>query len=641
MNQDIDQYLGDDSPLRDSLKGFAPRQGQREMAQAVADALQTGEDLVVEAGTGTGKTLAYLIPALLSGQNIVMSTGTKTLQDQLFHRDLPTVASALGMAVKVRQLKGRANYLCKHRLDLAVNDPVNAESGVLSGQLRKVDHWARRTRSGDIAEVRELPEDSQVWRLVTSTADNCLGADCPEYEECHLLKARQAALGADIVVVNHHLLMADLILKEDGFGELLPGVEAVIVDEAHKFPDVAQAFFNQTFSTGRITELLGDVRAEALAAAMFDRRLDAAIDEVSRGIKDARMLLPEQGSNLAWDKLPETFVPGLHDMLERLQCLIDWLDALLEDDEALPPLHRCRERARSAYETLEKLLAANDAEGLRWVAATRFGFSCNYTPVDIAASLQALISEQHCSWVFTSATLAVDTDFSHFTKRLGASDVVSAQIPSPFDYPNQTRLFLPPKLPAPNSYEYNSKVLDTVKPLIDAAGGRTFLLFTSHKALRDAASQLERDPDFDYPLLVQGRAPRTRLLEEFIEFDNPVLLGTQSFWEGVDMRGDNLVLVVIDKLPFASPGDPMLQVRLEAITAMGGNPFRDYQLPQAVLNLKQGVGRLIRDVDDRGVVVLCDPRLTGSGYGKIFLASLPDMPQTASIDEAIEFLREC
>jgi ATP-dependent DNA helicase DinG len=636
MDQDIEYYLGPDSPLGDSLKGFAPREGQLDMAQAVAAALESGSDLIVEAGTGTGKTLAYLMPAILSGRRVVISTGTKTLQDQLYHRDLPTVSAALGRPVKVRQLKGRANYLCKHRLELALEDGANAESGVVSGQLRKLDTWSRLTRSGDVGEVKNVAEDSPVWRMVTSTVDNCLGSDCPEFEDCYLLRARQQALSADIVVVNHHLLMADLVLKEEGFGELLPGCEAVIVDEAHKFPDVAQSFFNQTFSSGRLTELANDLRSEAVAALLFDRRLDAALDDVGHAVKDARIGLPDRENNIGWDDLPSSFIPNLHKVLEAIQYLIDWLEGLSED-HLLPPLQRCLDRARGAYDTLEQLLGADPGKGLRWVGLTRMGFSCNYTPVDIAASLSKLLDEQHCSWIFTSATLAVDQDFSHFLARLGLKSCATQQIPSPFDYMQQTLLYLPDKLPAPNSPGYTAAVLETVKPLIQQSGGRAFLLFTSHRALREAATLLERDTGFTFPLLVQGRSPRTRLLEQFVALDNPVLLGTSSFWEGVDMRGDNLVLVVIDKLPFASPGDPMLQVKLEAIAAAGGNPFRDYQLPQAALNLKQGVGRLIRDVDDWGVVVLCDPRLTGSGYGKLFLDSLPAMPQTRDEAEAKQF----
>jgi len=638
--EDLDYYLGEDSPLCESLGGFAPRVGQSDMAHQVLEALQLGNSLVVEAGTGTGKTLAYLIPALLSGQSIVISTGTKTLQDQLFHRDLPTVATALGRPVKIRQLKGRANYLCKHRLDIAGNDARNMESGMITGQLRKIERWAGMTRSGDVGEVRGVPEDSPVWRMVTSTLDNCLGSQCPVYDECHVLNARQSALGADIVVVNHHLLMADLVLKEEGFGELLPGCEAVIVDEAHQFPEVAQNFFNESFIAGRVADLINDLKAESLAASIMDRRLDAALDDLSYGLKDARVLLPADGSNIGWDKLPAEFMPQMQDLLERLQAVIDWLEGVAAD-EALPtPLVKCLERARSSYDTLEKLLTASESEGLRWVGITRVGFSLNYTPVDVASSLNRLQSEQHCTWVYTSATLAVDADFGHFLRRMGIEDAATGQIASPFDYPSQTLLYLPQGLPAPNQQPYTRQVVETVKPLIEAAQGRTFLLFTSHRALREAATILERDTGFSRPLLVQGRAPRTRLLEEFVEHPDPVLLGTQSFWEGVDMRGDDLVLVVIDKLPFASPGDPMLQVRLEAIQAAGGNPFRDYQLPQAVLNLKQGVGRLIRDVDDWGVVVLCDPRITGSNYGKMFLASLPDMPVTHDAADALAFFAE-
>jgi len=636
----LDYYLGPESPLSQSLNGFAPREGQRDMANSVLEALQLGSSLVVEAGTGTGKTLAYLLPALLSQQRIIISTGTKTLQDQLFHRDLPNVSAALGRPVKIRQLKGRANYLCKHRLDVAAQDPVNLESGVIAGQLRKVERWAGITRSGDVGEVKGVPEDSPVWRMVTSTLDNCLGSQCPLYDECHVLNARQAALGADIVVVNHHLLMADLVLKDEGFGELLPGCEAVIVDEAHQFPEVAQNFFNRSFVAGRVTDLLNDLKAEALAAAILDRRLDQAADAVTYALSDARMLLPSDGSNLGWKDLPEGFLPQMDVLLECLQGIIDWLEGV-EVDEALPtPLQRCLERARKQYETLEQLLTTSDKEGLRWAGITRMGFSLNFTPVDVASSLNALQAEQPCTWIYTSATLAVEQDFAHFLRRMGIEDAQTRQIASPFDYPTQTLLYLPENLPPPNQQPYTRAVVEAVKPLIEATEGRCFLLFTSHRALREAANLLDRDPGFNRPLLVQGRSPRSRLLEDFVELDGPVLLGTQSFWEGVDIRGDDLVLVVIDKLPFASPGDPMLQVRLEAIQASGGNPFRDYQLPQAVLNLKQGVGRLIRDVDDWGVVVLCDPRLQSSNYGNTFLASLPEMPRSQDVNQVLAFIGE-
>lgn len=628
----LEHLFSADSPLLEVMPGFAPRAGQVEMATAVTEAIRTSDNLVVEAGTGTGKTLAYLLPALLSGARVVISTGTKTLQDQLFHRDLPTVAGAVGRPARTVLLKGRANYLCLHRLDQAA-----ASDAIEAADLARVEHWSRETGTGDRAELAGVAEESSVWPQVTSTVENCLGSRCEFYSRCHVVAARQAALEAEIVVVNHHLLLADMLLKEEGFGELLPGVNAVIVDEAHQFPDVAQAFFSQTLSSRSLQNLAEDLRVEAINALPPAIKAIALADALLQAVAHLRVQLPHAADNAEWTAYESPLDAGVTDMLGALDDVIDWVG---DQNEQLVGLQRCRERAVAASARLEGIAMADETAGLKWVGLSHRGFTLNYTPVEVAAGLQALLERHDCAWIFTSATLAVGDSFTHFVMSSGLREPRTLSIPSPFDYARNSLLVLPEGLPEADSQGYTASVIAQLKPLLQASRGRAFVLFTSHRALRQAAEILRADPDFDLHLLVQGEAPRSRLLEEFVAADEPVLLGTSSFWEGVDIRGSDLVLVAIDKLPFASPGDPYIKARLAAIRERGGNPFNEYQLPQAILALKQGVGRLIRDTEDRGVVVLCDPRLQTRGYGRKFLASLPPFARASSVAAALTFLQE-
>jgi ATP-dependent DNA helicase DinG len=623
--------FGAESPLAEVLPGFRPREGQARMAGAIRDSMDAGENLVVEAGTGTGKTLAYLIPALLAGRRTIISTGTKNLQDQLFHRDLPMVSAAIGRPARTVQLKGRSNYLCIHRLRAAASDPDQSRENRRHLQVLQI--WSQRTRSGDIAEVDAVPEDARIWPQVTSTNENCLGTQCELYDSCHVVAARQAAMAADIVVVNHHLLLADLVLKEEGFGELLPGCEAVIIDEAHQFPDIAQSFFNVSVTSRSLQDLAGDLKAECLGMPDSKLALELA-DNLIGLVRDARLELRAGDGSLMWEEIGNAFFGQLDDLVAALDATNDWIQG-----QAKPAagLQRIAERACSAIERIERINAGDEVSGLRWAGLSRLGFTLNYTPVEIAAALNSLLEAQACSWVFTSATLAVGESFEHFVSRVGLADPRTLAVPSPFNYAECGLLYLPENLPEPSAPGYTQQMLDNLLPLLAASGGRAFLLFTSHRALREAAAYLRDLPDFDYPLLVQGEAPRSKLLEQFAQANGPVLLGTSSFWEGVDMRGEQLVLVAIDRLPFASPGDPMLKARLEAISQAGGQPFSDYQLPQAVLGLKQGVGRLIRDVTDYGVVAICDPRITGKAYGRRFLKSLPPFPVTRDLAEATNF----
>ena len=632
----LHELFGAGGSLADCLADFAPRPEQLAMAEEVSDAIRDGHNLVVEAGTGTGKTLAYLIPALLSGQRVIISTGTRTLQDQLFHRDLPMVGRAMGRPVTVELLKGRANYLCLYRLDRFRDGFDGPESTQLS-EFNSLQRWASRTSTGDIAELHDLPEGSPVWSRVTSTVDNCLGSRCPRFDDCHVIRARQQARDADLVVVNHHLLMADLTMKDEGFGELLPSVDAIVVDEAHHFPEVAQGFFNVSLGSGQIHNLVGDVRTEALREGLYDQDLEQILDGIRKASNDARLDLAKGVGSVVWAEAGADFSDSFAVIGDTISTLRDFLG---EAGRSGVGIQRCLERAAAMVLAVDSLSDSADEEGLRWIQFGHQNFTANLTPLDAAAEIQALLGARPCTWIFTSATLAVRGDFGHFTRRLGIEDIATRQIPSPFAFAEISKLYLPAGLPAPEAPDYTEQVVHQMAEAVEASDGRAFLLFTSHRALKQAAGILEEKAEFDFPLLVQGTVPRSRLLEQFVRLSNAVLIGTATFWEGVDIRGHGLVLVAIDRLPFASPGDPMMAARLESIRSHGGNPFLDYQLPQAVLSLKQGVGRLIRDYSDYGVVMICDPRILQRRYGRVFLESLPPMPVTREIEDVRQFFSD-
>ncbi len=626
-------------PLSRHLPGFRPRPVQQAMARRVAEVLAARATLIAESGTGTGKTFAYLVPALLSGLKVLISTGTRHLQDQLYHRDLPLVRAALGRPVTVALLKGRSNYLCLYRLErhaapgLAFEPPVDA-------QLEAVRRFAAATRSGDLAEAKAVPEDATVWPLVTSTADNCLGSRCPHYEACFVNRARRAALAADVVVVNHHLFFADLALREEGFGQLLPGVEAVIFDEAHQLPEVAAQFFGVGLSSPQLLMLARDVLAEAHkekggAAGLFEhvRRLEQAVAGVRTALGGAAgragQTRREAWMQVAGDREVGAALDALDEALGRLAAA---LGPLAPQSEGFAHGQR---RARELAERLA-FFRSTPSDYIAWFEAGARGFTLQLSPLTVAATFRAH-TQARKAWIFTSATLAVGGRFEHFQSRLGLEAAETALWPSPYDYSRQALLYLPPGLPEPAAADYTERMLEAVLPVLEASRGRAFVLFTSHRALRRAAEYLPGR--LDYPLLVQGEAPRAELLARFRALGNAVLLGTGSFWEGVDVRGEALSCVVIDKLPFAVPDDPVRRARLERAAAAGGNAFLDEQLPEAVIALKQGAGRLIRDETDRGVLVLCDPRLLSRGYGRIFLESLPPMPRTQRLEDVRAFFR--
>lgn len=634
----MEEWFGPGGRLEASLDGFQARAPQLAMAEAVAETLQAREVLVAEAGTGTGKTYAYLLPVLLDAGRAILSTGTRHLQDQLFHRDLPALQAAVGRPRDVALLKGRANYLCLHRLTVAIEESAQAGHAGRRDvvQLEQVRRWGESSSRGDLVEMSALPESSPLRPRITSTVENCLGQECPRFSECFVLKARRRAQEADVVVVNHHLLLADMVLKEEGFGEILPGADAVVIDEAHQLPELASQYFGRRVSSRQLTGVARDAVAEALQVAADVNDVSAHATQLEQAVADFLLMLGGDGvRRRAWPDLvrDRRVADAVESLAAHLGEFVNHLQSIAERSRGL---ENCADRAQQALATLDEL-DASDAPGMiRWAETGKRHFVLHATPVNPADRFAGQVYGRGAAWIFTSATLSVGGSLEHFTQRTGLDAPREALFDSPFDYESNALLYVPEGMPEANTAGYTRAVVRNALPLIRASRGRAFLLFTSHRALQEAAALLREN--LDYPLLVQGDMPRTHLLARFRELGDAVLLGTSSFWEGVDVRGPALSLVVIDKLPFASPDDPVLQARLAAIREAGGNPFMDYQVPQAVIGLKQGVGRLIRDVDDRGAMVLCDPRLYGKAYGRTFLNSLPPMRVTRDAAETLRFL---
>lgn len=633
---DVFEILSEEGPFGKYLSGFSPRSGQQALAGAIDESIRNQHMLIAEAGTGTGKTFAYLVPAIESGKKVLISTGTRHLQDQLFHRDLPLVLQALEYRMPVALLKGRANYLCLHRMNLAEEHAFLTRES--RSDLQTIKFWSKKTRRGDIAELGEIEEDARIWPLVTSTTENCLGSECPDWDDCFLVKARRDAQEADVVVVNHHLLLADMALKEEGFGELLPSAEVFIIDEAHQLPDVAARFFGRSISSRQLNLLLADAIAEQLQEAPEYSDLRDCADEVKTALKRFRLALGVDNQKDAWNRIMHkpALVEARDELQQHLVSLQQHLEVIADKSKGL---EQCLSRCEVLLLGLKAYgEASEESPSVFWYETYTSGFVLNATPLDVdrlfASQQQAL---SRC-WIFTSATLQVGEDFKHFAMRLGLEDYQSGHWESPFDYANQSLLYLPEDLPEPSSPQFNQQLIEGVLPILEASGGRAFLLFTSYRAMYEAERLLKGR--LEYPLLVQGSQPKHELLRQFKEAGNAILLGTGSFWEGVDVRGEALSCVVIDKLPFASPGDPVMQARLDAIRGQGGNPFMDYQLPQAVISLKQGAGRLIRDVTDSGVLVIGDPRLKTKQYGKLFIQSLPPMPVTHDLAQVKQFFYE-
>jgi ATP-dependent DNA helicase DinG len=638
--RDLEEIFGSDGPLARGLAGFRPRVSQLTMARAVGTALDGRGWLVAEAGTGTGKTFAYLVPALLSGKRVIISTGTRTLQDQLFHRDLPLLSQVLGRPATVALLKGRANYLCRERwLRLPRELPLDPGARELTAVVAR---WAQATGEGDLAEVPELPDGHALRERITSTRENCTAGRCAEYARCHVFAARRRAGEADLVVVNHHLLLADLALKEEGYGDILPTADAVILDEAHQLPELAAQFFGMQFGSRKVDDLLADLPALLVEGGFDIDRIAPASDAVKlalqRTLRAAQAAAPPQ-QRRAWD---DSLVDLDREARALVTTLCDLADAL-RDLDAGDGLVQAGMRAGTLAGELDAVLDAPPAAGARLLQPSARGFNCQVVPFDIGPTLRGIMDGRPAAWIFTSATLAVAGDFRHFIERMGiAGRCDTLAIDSPFDYPRQALLYLPAGLPDPSTAQHGEAVLATAADLAELSAGGAFLLFTSHRALSQAAKFLRlrwgTGSSARLLLLVQGESPREQLLREFREHGDAVLLGTASFWEGVDVPGSALRLVVIDRLPFASPEDPVLRARAQHLREQGGNPFNDFQVPEAAIALKQGVGRLIRSEADSGVVAILDPRLTGKGYGRQLLAALPPMRRTRDLLEVRQML---
>ncbi len=643
---DLDALFSPTGPFARVIPEYRPRPQQLAMTRAIGDALQRRARLVAEAGTGTGKTLAYLAPAMLFGGKVIISTGTKALQDQLFHRDIPAVREALARPVAIALLKGRANYVCPYHLERALSE-ARLRSREEALQLQAIARYAALTDSGDRMACREVPEDAPAWTWATSTRDNCLGGDCPHHNNCFVLKARRKALEADIVVVNHHLFFADVWLKDEGAGELLPASNAVIFDEAHQLPATASLFFGETVTTGMLLDLCRDTRVEAALKAADFAELPQAALELETAARQTRLAL-----GTAQVRLPAAVVLQRTDFRVAVDALtqrLARLDALLESQaERAEELARLHARCRDAAGRLERWLtppagvADEGGERVRWLEAALHSVLFHATPLNAGELFARQIEDDARAWIFTSATLSVRGDFSHYLAEIGLADAETAVWDSPFDYAAQAMLYVPEGMPDPNLPGYTEAVVAAAWPLLRAARGGTFLLFTSLRAMNEAHRLLSARMDATgerLPLLLQGENSRTELLAQFRALGNAVLLGSQSFWEGVDVAGEALSLVVIDRLPFQPPDDPVLAARVDALKRAGRNPFADHQLPHAVISLKQGAGRLIRRESDRGVLVICDPRLVDRPYGRRIWQALPPMRRSRKLDEAVAFLR--
>jgi len=638
--QDLETLFSEGGPLARAVSDFRVRRGQLEMARAVADAIEHNSVLVAEAGTGTGKTFAYLVPALLSGGKVIISTGTKTLQDQLYDRDIQVVRDALKVPVTVALLKGRANYVCHYYLERAQQEG-RFTSREDARRLPLIANFARVSASGDKSDLPTVPEDAGIWSFVTSTRENCLGSECRHYSNCFVMEARRQALAADVVVVNHHLFFADVVLRDEGVSELLPASNTIIFDEAHQLPETASLFFGQTVSTSQLIELARDSRLEGVAAAKEYAPLQDAAHALDKAARDLRLAFSEDNGRFPFHALAHKreFEPALNAACAKLAALETALETQAERSEGL---EKCRQRAWTLKEQLARWRDHDDPETVRWVELFSHALHMNATPLSIAEIFQSQIGGHARTWIFTSATLSVGGDFSHYRGQMGLTEAHAQAWESPFDFASHAMLYVPTDMPAPNTPAYTPAVVAAALPAIEASGGRAFLLFTSLRAMREGHQLLADEfarRKLDFPVLVQGEGPRTELLERFRRLGNAVLVGSASFWEGVDVRGEALSLVVIDKLPFAPPDDPLLAARIERINHEGRNAFVEYQLPQAVIALKQGAGRLIRDEHDRGVLMICDPRLYSRGYGKRILASLPPMTLTREVTDVIAFFR--
>jgi ATP-dependent DNA helicase DinG len=635
----VDRTFADDGPLARTIDQYEPREGQRAMARAVGDVLQDGGVLLAEAGTGTGKTMAYLVPAILSGQRVLVSTGTKNLQEQIYFKDLPVLRAALPVKFKAAYMKGRANYLCLHRFD-----QFQAASLM---PVESIAQWARTTETGDRAELADLPEDSGIWKDIGASADTCLGSECPQYQQCFVTRMRQRAAESDVVIVNHHLLCADAAVRQSSYGEVIPECHHLVVDEAHQLEDIATQYFGLSVSNYRLDDLVSDAERLLNAGAVDDedgdgrRAIARVADHGGAFFSGVAMVRRARGSGddrmrVGPDWFADVIDHGLAvvSALDGLEAFMALAGAKGSDEDALTIARRAGEIRRD----LRFMLAASDEAFVYFVEMRGRGVFLRAAPIDVSALVQEQLFSRMRSSVLTSATLAVDGSFDYVRRRLGIRQASEVRVSSEFDFATQSLLYLPRRMPPPRSPDFARAVAHEVIEILVRTRGRAFVLFTSYATMHAVFEMVMGRLRF--PLLMQGTAPRSALLGQFRATPHAVLFATSSFWQGVDVVGEQLSCVIIDKLPFASPGDPITAARIENVTAQGGEAFNDYQVPLAILALLQGLGRLIRHRTDRGVLAILDPRLRTMGYGRRFLQSLPPSPIAQDLASIERFFRE-
>jgi ATP-dependent DNA helicase DinG len=646
----VEQTFGPDGPLARAIPDFEPRAGQVRMAAAVASVFEHGGVLLAEAGTGTGKTLAYLVPAILSRERVLVSTGTKNLQEQIYFKDIPALRDALGIPFTATCMKGRANYLCLHKLD-QMNDGVGPP--VHDVFLPMIRDWAATTETGDRAELEDLPEDLPFWNEVAATADTCLGQECGRYDDCFVTKMRQRAAASDVVIVNHHLLCADAAVRQNAYGEVIPACHRAIVDEAHQLEDIATQYFGYAMSTWRVEELARDIERVLTAIVGDDREAQqdltkaierlrdyarAFFNELTFAVRATSRLRGEERIRVSADMLQPALdaaadLTGALDILQGTLTEIVRLKPDTTDEDA--DVAGLARRSGELRDELRILLRADDPDYVYFVELRGRGVFLRASPIDVSAIVRELLLDKMQATVLTSATLSVDGTFEYVRSRLGIRDADEIRLASEFDFERQAVLYLPPRMPDPRADNFAAAAGREVIELLRRSQGRAFVLFTSYASMR--AVQAIAEMAIDYPILSQGTAPRTQLLRQFRETPHAVLFATSSFWQGVDVVGEALSCVIVDKLPFASPSDPITAARIDAIRARGGDPFGEYQVPLAVLTLQQGLGRLIRHRRDRGVLAVLDPRIRTKGYGRRFIASLPPAPVVHDLDRVAAF----
>ena len=639
----VESALADDGPLANAIEGFEPRPGQRRLAMEVARTFENGGTLIAEAGTGTGKTLAYLVPAVLSGRRVLISTGTRTLQDQVFYKDVPALARALGTPIRAAYMKGRTNYLCLHRFDRL----QEAEVGLPPPDrawMSQIAEWAAETATGDRSEIDDLPDDFPLWTELSATAEQCLGRECTRYADCFVTRMRETAADAQIVIVNHHLLCADASVRESGFGEVIPECDYAIVDEAHQLEDVVTQYFGVSVSTHRVDEFVRDISSATSSIAKEEGALAVSIVNAAHDIQHtcrrlfdaARLELRQRDAGDRAALTPEG-IGRLNDVGIGARDAIDRLLSRLKTFQEPPEdLKTIGARGTALRGDLDILLAADDPAFVHFLEARGRGIALRAAPIEVSRIIRTNIVGDRAATILTSATLAVEGAFDYAKSRLGLTEAATLQLPSEFDFRRQAVLFLPSDMPDPRSPEFNRAAAWIIGDILDRTQGRAFVLFTSYAAMREVHQLLA--PRTGWPLFLQGSAPRSALLRDFRATPNAVLLATASFWQGVDVAGEALSCVIVDRLPFASPGDPLVAARLAAIERRGGQPFHEYQVPLAPLTLLQGLGRLIRTRSDRGVLAVLDPRLTRMSYGRRFLASFPPAPLTDDLGAVSRFL---